>query len=134
MSITQGELFRIALGLEKPWYIKAIEFKVEETQLDLHIDFESGSKFPCPLCGKSNPPELAECQYCQAPLKTGGFLAEPEGEGEQAAPPSGDIEKPTEKAPAPGPKSSLEAAIPDWLKQNEASFFGPPQRVWLCLI
>ncbi len=80
----------------------------------------------CPLCGKSNPPDLAECQYCQAPLKTGGFLAEPEGEGEQAAPPSGDTEKPSEKAPAPGPKSSLEAAIPDWLKQNEASFFGPP--------
>ncbi len=53
MSISQEELFRIALGLEKPWYIKTIEFKVEEKQLDLNIDFESGSKFPCPLCGKS---------------------------------------------------------------------------------
>jgi hypothetical protein len=41
VSISQEELFRIALGLEKPWYIKAIEFKVEEKQLDLHIDFES---------------------------------------------------------------------------------------------
>ena len=50
MSISQEELFRIALGLEKPWYIKTIDFKVEEKQLDLHIDFDSGSKFPCPSC------------------------------------------------------------------------------------
>jgi transposase len=54
VSISQEELFRIALGLEKPWYIKTIEFKVEEKQLDLNIDFECGSKFPCPLCGKSS--------------------------------------------------------------------------------
>jgi transposase len=39
--------------LEKPWFIKAIEFKVEEKQLDLFIDFESGSKFTCPVCDKS---------------------------------------------------------------------------------
>ena len=53
MSISQEELFRIALGLEKPWYIKTIDFKVEEKQLDLHIDFDSGSKFPCSSCGRS---------------------------------------------------------------------------------
>jgi transposase len=53
VSISQEGLFKIALGLEKPWYIKAIDFNVEEKQLDLHIDFETGSKFPCPLCGKS---------------------------------------------------------------------------------
>jgi transposase len=53
VSISQEELFRIALGLEKPWYIKTIDFKVEEKQLDLHIDFDSGSKFPCPSCGRS---------------------------------------------------------------------------------
>lgn len=53
MSISQEELFRIALGLEKPWYIKTIDFKVEEKQLDLHIDFDSGSKFPCASCGRS---------------------------------------------------------------------------------
>lgn len=52
MSISQEELFRIALGLEKPWYIKTIDFKVEEKQLNLHIDFDSGSKFPCPSCGR----------------------------------------------------------------------------------
>lgn len=53
MSISQEELFRIALGLEKPWYIKTIDFKVEEKQLNLHIDFDSGSKFPCASCGRS---------------------------------------------------------------------------------
>ena len=53
MSISQEDLFSIALGLEKPWFIKAIEFKVEEKQLDLFIDFESGSKFTCPVCDKS---------------------------------------------------------------------------------
>ncbi len=52
MSISQEQLFRIALGLEEPWYIKSIEFNVEEMQLNLHIDFESGHKVPCPLCGK----------------------------------------------------------------------------------
>jgi transposase len=53
VSISQEGLFKIALGLEKPWYIKAIDFNVEDKQLDLHIDFETGSEFPCPLCGKS---------------------------------------------------------------------------------
>ncbi len=53
MSISQKELFKMALGLEEPWYIQAIDFKVEEKQLDLHIDFKIGSKFPCPICGKS---------------------------------------------------------------------------------
>ena len=53
MSFSQEELFKTALGLEKPWYIRAIDFRVEKKQLDIHIDFEPGSKFPCPLCGKS---------------------------------------------------------------------------------
>jgi transposase len=53
VSISQEDLFSIALGLEKPWFIKSIEFKIEEKLLDLYIDFESGSKFPCPLCSKS---------------------------------------------------------------------------------
>ena len=43
----------MAIGLQKPWYIKTIDFNVEEKQLDLHIDFESGSKFSCSICGKS---------------------------------------------------------------------------------
>ena len=47
MSISQEALFKIALNLEDPWYIKLIDFSVEGKQLDVHVDFESGSKFPC---------------------------------------------------------------------------------------
>jgi transposase len=54
VPISQEELFTIALGLDTPWYIRAIDFDVNEKQLDIHIDFEIGSKFPCPLCGKSD--------------------------------------------------------------------------------
>jgi transposase len=52
MSISQEDLFKLALGLSDPWYINSIDFKVEEKQLDLHIDFKTGSKFPCPICSK----------------------------------------------------------------------------------
>jgi transposase len=52
VSISQEALFKIALNLEDPWYIKLIDFSVEGKQLDVHVDFESGSKFPCAKCGK----------------------------------------------------------------------------------
>ncbi len=78
----------------------------------------------CPLCGKPNPPDLDECMYCQAPLKTGGFIASPESESELGSSPSSS-DKPGEaenKAPAPAASSDLEQNIPDWLKQTEADF------------
>ncbi len=52
MSISHEALFKIALNIEHPWYIKLIDFSAEGKQLDIHIDFESGSKFPCAKCGK----------------------------------------------------------------------------------
>ena len=42
----------MALNLEDPWYITRIDFSAEEKQLDIHVDFESGSKFTCAKCGK----------------------------------------------------------------------------------
>ena len=48
-----NELFRVALGLEKPWVVGKIEFSVENNQLDLWLDFPAGSLFACPECGKS---------------------------------------------------------------------------------
>jgi transposase len=51
VSISQEELFKIALNLQPPWYIRSIDFELERKQLDIHIDFERGSKFPCPQCG-----------------------------------------------------------------------------------
>ena len=31
-----------------------IDFNAEGKQLDIHVDFESGSKFPCAKCSKSS--------------------------------------------------------------------------------
>jgi len=39
------ELFTAAIGLQEPWYVGSIEFKVGEKRLDIHIDFRKGSKF-----------------------------------------------------------------------------------------
>jgi hypothetical protein len=78
----------------------------------------------CPLCGKPNPPELDECQYCQAPLKTGGFIAPAEGEDElnPQIPSSGTSGEAREQPAQPSAPSNLEQYIPDWLKQTEANF------------
>ena len=45
------DLFALALGLSKPWYVSSVEFEPEEKRLDLRIDFESGGTFACPDCG-----------------------------------------------------------------------------------
>lgn len=38
-------MFEQALSISTPWYIKNIEFSVEEKQLDIYIDFHRGSVF-----------------------------------------------------------------------------------------
>jgi transposase len=47
------QLFRVALGLGEPWVVSKIEFSQEQHQLDLYLDFPAGSKFACPVCGRS---------------------------------------------------------------------------------
>jgi transposase len=42
------------LNIEDPWYIKDIIFDPELKQLDIWIDFQKGSKFPCPQCSGEN--------------------------------------------------------------------------------
>lgn len=83
----------------------------------------------CPLCGKPNPSDLDECQYCQAPLKASGFLASPEDSEGLGQPPtsSGKVEEEKADVTEADQSSSLEQAIPDWLKQTEASFLGEPK-------
>jgi transposase len=39
------ELFTAAIGLQEPWYVKSLEFKVDEKRLDIQVDFRKGSKF-----------------------------------------------------------------------------------------
>ena len=81
----------------------------------------------CPLCGKPNPPELEECQYCQAPLKTGGFLppSPEETEAESLLPSSEGDKKENQESVDQAPSSNLEDAIPEWLKATEAGFTQP---------
>ena len=55
MSFNQEQLFTMALGLEKPWYVSRIEFDPSEQRIDLYLDFKRGSKFCCPGCGKETP-------------------------------------------------------------------------------
>ena len=60
MSLNQEQLFTLALGLEKPWYVNRIEFDPDEGLIDLYLDFKRGSKFGCPGCGKETPVYDAE--------------------------------------------------------------------------
>jgi transposase len=60
MSLNQEQLFTMALGLEKPWYVNRIEFDPDEGRIDLYLDFKRGSKFSCPGCGKETPVYDAE--------------------------------------------------------------------------
>ena len=39
------ELFTMALGLSNPWYVKQLDFDVEEKKLLIEIDFKSGARF-----------------------------------------------------------------------------------------
>lgn len=39
------QLFELALNIQEPWYIKDIQFDVENKRLDIHIDFHKGSVF-----------------------------------------------------------------------------------------
>jgi hypothetical protein len=83
----------------------------------------------CPLCGKPNPPELDECQYCQAPLKSGGFLppAPEDTKTEGTAPSSEGEDKAGVQPSTPQPSSYPEESIPDWLKATEAGFTQPSE-------
>ena len=47
------DLFALALGLAKPWYVVRNELDTVKRQLEIGIDFERGGTFPCPECGKT---------------------------------------------------------------------------------
>jgi len=54
VTLSQEDLFKLALNLQDPWYIKSIEFSSAEKQLDIHIDFAAGSRFECSNCKSPN--------------------------------------------------------------------------------
>jgi transposase len=46
------DLFQLALGLSSPWTVTRSEFAVEDSRLDLYVDFARGSRFACAQCGR----------------------------------------------------------------------------------
>jgi len=54
VTLSQEDLFKHALNLQDPWYIKSIEFSNTERRLDIHIDFTAGSRFECAICKTPN--------------------------------------------------------------------------------
>jgi len=48
----EQELFAAAIGLQSPWYVSNLDFSLANKKLGIEIDFERGSEFPCPCCGK----------------------------------------------------------------------------------
>jgi transposase len=45
-------LFGAALGLERPWMVKRVEFSGDPKGLEIWLDFPAGSRFACPECGE----------------------------------------------------------------------------------
>jgi transposase len=58
----QKTLFRLALGLQDPWFVADVRFDARKTeeglirsgQLHVHLDFNTGARFCCPSCGEGN--------------------------------------------------------------------------------
>jgi transposase len=47
------ELFGLALGLQKPWFIDRLTLDVPGRELNIWIDFERGGEFACPDCAST---------------------------------------------------------------------------------
>jgi transposase len=59
-GFSQTDIFTIALGLTEPWKVTKVEMIPSEKnpdRMEVHItvDYQEGSKFPCPECGESCP-------------------------------------------------------------------------------
>ena len=54
--INHEQLFSTALGLEDPIYVKEVTFDAKTGELHLYLDFQKGSRFTCPVCGKEKQP------------------------------------------------------------------------------
>ena len=54
----ESGLFTAALGLTPPWRVSQVEFDLEQTRLDLYLDFPRGARFACPAkgCGRRECP------------------------------------------------------------------------------
>ena len=53
------DLFKKALGIDEPWYVKSIDFIVESKRLDIELDFKRGSTFKDESDGEDAKPYKA---------------------------------------------------------------------------
>jgi transposase len=49
------QILTLGLGLEAPWFLKDqhLDTFVSPHRLDLYVEAERGSLYPCPECGKT---------------------------------------------------------------------------------
>jgi transposase len=56
MQTPTVDLFTLALNLVNQWQCVSVDFDKDASRLDIVIDFQRGSTFPCPSCGKAGNP------------------------------------------------------------------------------
>jgi len=47
------QLFELALQLEPPWHVVSSDLDLARQRVDLRLGFRTGSRFPCPQCGRA---------------------------------------------------------------------------------
>src|SRR5262245_11115285 len=49
------ELYRLVLGLERPWTVTKVKLSVEDERVDVWAGHEEGVRFPCSTCARELP-------------------------------------------------------------------------------
>ena len=50
-ALTDVQLMQVALGLAPLWKVVECRLDLATGQVDVHLDFERGAEFGCPVCG-----------------------------------------------------------------------------------
>ena len=71
------ELFQMALGISSPWFVESLELAPAAKRLDIHLDFQKGSKFTCPECGAEERKvhDTANVLMCNVKMRTEKYKA-----------------------------------------------------------
>jgi transposase len=49
------QLYQQILGLTEPWFVKEVELKMAEQQVDIHVEHRPDAVFVCPVCEQARP-------------------------------------------------------------------------------